>query len=36
LHEAQTVYSVEDIYLMLEIIMVDSHNQRLSVKKRNA
>jgi hypothetical protein len=28
LHECETVYSVEDVYLMLEVISVDSHNRR--------
>ena len=28
LYEMQTVYGVEDVYDMLEIIVVDSYNQR--------
>jgi hypothetical protein len=28
LNECQTVYSVEDVYLMLEVIAVDAHNRR--------
>jgi len=28
LHECDTVYSVEDVYLMLEVITVDAHNRR--------
>jgi hypothetical protein len=27
LHECETVYSVEDVYLMLEVIGVDAHNR---------
>lgn len=27
LHEVQTVYGLEDIYDLLEIILVDNHNQ---------
>lgn len=33
LHELDTVYSVEDVYLMLEVVMVDAYNQRV-VNKR--
>lgn len=29
LHELQTVYSLEDVYDMIEIIMVDNHNQQI-------
>jgi hypothetical protein len=25
-----TLYGVEDVYLMLEIIIVDAHNQRIA------
>ncbi len=32
LHEMQTVYGVEDVYDMIEIILVDSHNQQLLEK----
>ena len=28
LHELDTVYSVEDSYLMLEVLMVDANNHR--------
>lgn len=28
LHECDTVYGVEDIYLMLEVLSVDAHNRR--------
>lgn len=28
LHEMQTVYSVEDVYDMIEVLMVDAYNQR--------
>jgi hypothetical protein len=30
LHECQTVYSIEDIYLMLEVISIDAHNTHLA------
>lgn len=33
LHELETVYGMEDVYDMLEIIMVDAHNQRILNKK---
>lgn len=29
LHELDTVYSVEDCYLMMDVIMTDSFNQRV-------
>jgi hypothetical protein len=29
LHELSTVYSLEDLYDMLEVILIDSHNERL-------
>lgn len=29
LHELDTVYSIEDAYDLLEVIVVDSHNQRV-------
>ncbi len=29
LHELQTVYSLEDVYDLLEIVMVDAHNARI-------
>lgn len=29
LHELETVYGMEDVYDMLEIIMVDAHNHRV-------
>jgi hypothetical protein len=32
LHECQTIYSVEDVYLMLEVISIDAHNQRAAVE----
>jgi hypothetical protein len=28
LNECETIYSVEDIYLMLEVISIDVHNRR--------
>jgi hypothetical protein len=33
LHELDTVYGLEDVYDMLEILSVDAHNQR-ELKKR--
>jgi hypothetical protein len=30
LQECQNVYSVEDVYLMLEVIHVDAHNRRMA------
>ena len=29
LHELQTVYSTEDVYLMLEVLVVTKHNDNL-------
>lgn len=29
LHEMQTVYSIADVYDLLEIVNVDAHNQKL-------
>ena len=29
LHELNTVYSLEDLYDMLEVILIDSHNERV-------
>ena len=34
--ECQTVYSLEDIYLLLEINSVDYHNQRVIAKANEA
>ena len=30
LHECDTVYSVEDVYLMLEVVIIDAHNKRVA------
>lgn len=30
LNECETLYSVEDIYLMLEVMSVDMHNRRVA------
>jgi hypothetical protein len=30
LHECETVYSIADVYLMLEIVAIDAHNKRLA------
>ena len=32
LHEMQTVYSIGDVYDMLEVINIDAHNQALANK----
>jgi len=32
LHEMQTVYSLEDVYDMIEVLMVDNHNQEVLQK----
>lgn len=34
LNELQTVYGIEDAYVMLEIIIVDAHNKHLSHKEQ--
>ncbi|MFM0507653.1 transcription elongation factor GreA [Paraburkholderia sp. RL17-373-BIF-A] len=34
LHELQTVYGAEDLYNLLEVIAVDSHNERELNKPR--
>jgi hypothetical protein len=34
LHELSTVYGTEDLYLMLEIIVVDAINRRLLSKQQ--
>lgn len=36
LHELDTVYSVEDVYDMLEVIQIDAHNQALMRKRDGA
>ena len=35
LRQLQTVYGVEDAYTLLEIIAVDSHNQRIINKAQS-
>jgi len=30
LHECETVYSIGDVYLMMEIVSVDAHNKKLA------
>ena len=32
LYELETIYSVEDVYVMLEIISVNNHNRRMIQK----
>ena len=32
LHEMQTVYGLEDVYDMIEVLLVDNHNQRILEK----
>lgn len=34
LHELDTAYSVEDVYLLLEVNTVDAENQRILAKRR--
>ena len=34
LTELDTVYGAEDLYLMLEIISVDTHNERIAAEMR--
>lgn len=29
MHELQTVYGVEDLYTILEVLIVDSHNRNI-------
>lgn len=33
LHELQTVYGLEDLYDLLEVAIVDAHNQSLMMKE---
>ena len=33
LHELDTVYGVEDLYDMLEILEIDAHNHLIAVKR---
>jgi len=33
LHELDTVYGTEDLYALLEIVSVDSHNQRIAAQE---
>lgn len=33
LAELQTVYGLEDMYLLLEIIQIDRHNERVAMQK---
>ena len=33
LHELQTVYDIEDVYDMLEVVLVDGHNIRIARKE---
>jgi hypothetical protein len=35
LHELQTVYGAEDLYNMLEIMVVDAYNERALSKQGN-
>lgn len=34
LHELDTIYGVEDLYDLLEILAVDNHNRRLVMQAR--
>lgn len=33
LHELDTVYGLEDLYDLIEILAIDAHNQRAMTKK---
>jgi hypothetical protein len=35
LHELQTVYGAEDMYNMLEVLVVDNYNERILSKQGN-
>lgn len=35
LHELQTVYSLEDLHDLAEVVLVEAHNQRVLSKKRD-
>jgi hypothetical protein len=35
LHELQTVYGAEDMYNMLEVLVVDNYNERVLSKQGN-
>lgn len=35
LHELDTVYSLEDVYDMLEISTIDAHNRRIMIDRAN-
>jgi hypothetical protein len=34
LAELETIYGLEDLYDMLEIIATDAHNRRIAMKRR--
>jgi hypothetical protein len=34
LHELQTIYGLADLHDLLEIILVDSHNERVAMEGR--
>jgi hypothetical protein len=36
LHELATVYGVEDLYDLLEIITIDGHNSRIMIKRQQS
>lgn len=36
LHELQTVYSLEDLYKLLEVGLVNAHNARVIAKRQQA
>jgi hypothetical protein len=35
LHELQTVYGAQDLYDLLEIIVVDGHNERVMSERKD-
>ena len=34
LHELDTIYSVEDVYDMIEVLRIDAHNRRILAEQR--
>jgi hypothetical protein len=34
LHELQTVYGLQDLYTMLEVIVIDAYNVKLASKEK--
>lgn len=36
LHEMQTVYGIADVYTMIEVVLIDAHNQREVAKQQGS